>query len=57
MLNGGDPSYLALKAKAPYGQFPVLESEDGKMLAQSGAIERFLVRIGHVSCERGITLL
>ena len=31
-------AYAALKAKAPFGQFPVLELADGRMLAQSQAM-------------------
>ncbi|EFJ52621.1 hypothetical protein VOLCADRAFT_102603 [Volvox carteri f. nagariensis] len=33
------------KAKMPFGQVPVLELEDGKMLAQSGAIERYVAKL------------
>ncbi|GIL89725.1 hypothetical protein Vretifemale_17499, partial [Volvox reticuliferus] len=33
------------KAKMPFGQVPVLELEDGKMLAQGGAIERYAAKL------------
>ncbi|GIL57376.1 hypothetical protein Vafri_12627, partial [Volvox africanus] len=33
------------KAKMPFGQLPVLELEDGKLLAQSGAIERYVAKL------------
>ncbi|EFJ46564.1 hypothetical protein VOLCADRAFT_109826 [Volvox carteri f. nagariensis] len=33
------------KPKMPFGQVPVLELPDGKMLAQSGAIERYTAKL------------
>ncbi|GLC41833.1 hypothetical protein PLESTB_001693600 [Pleodorina starrii] len=33
------------KAKMPFGQIPVLELPDGKMLAQSGAIDRYTAKL------------
>jgi glutathione S-transferase len=44
LVNQDDPNYAAEKAKAPYGQFPVLEAADGSLLAQSQAIEKFLAK-------------
>ncbi|KAG2488853.1 hypothetical protein HYH03_012649 [Edaphochlamys debaryana] len=38
-------TYPAFKAKTPFGQVPVLELEDGKMLAQSGAIDRYVAKL------------
>ncbi|KAG2488828.1 hypothetical protein HYH03_012627 [Edaphochlamys debaryana] len=35
----------AFKPKAPFGQVPVLELADGKMLAQSGAIDRYVAKL------------
>ncbi|GFR53153.1 hypothetical protein Agub_g15873 [Astrephomene gubernaculifera] len=33
------------KPKTPFGQVPVLELPDGKMIAQSGAIERYVAKL------------
>ncbi|KAG2488854.1 hypothetical protein HYH03_012650 [Edaphochlamys debaryana] len=38
-------TFPTFKAKAPFGQVPVLELEDGKMLAQSGAIDRYVAKL------------
>ncbi|KAG2435919.1 hypothetical protein HXX76_007114 [Chlamydomonas incerta] len=33
------------KAKLPFGQVPVLQLDDGRMLAQSGAIDRYVAKL------------
>ncbi|KAG2435931.1 hypothetical protein HXX76_007126 [Chlamydomonas incerta] len=38
-------SLAEFKPKAPFGQVPVLELEDGRMLAQSGAIDRYVAKL------------
>ncbi|PNW71783.1 hypothetical protein CHLRE_16g682725v5 [Chlamydomonas reinhardtii] len=38
-------TFAEFKAKTPFGQVPVLEFEDGSMLAQSGAIDRYVAKL------------
>ncbi|PNH00252.1 Hematopoietic prostaglandin D synthase [Tetrabaena socialis] len=38
-------TYPEAKAKMPFGQVPVLELPDGRMLAQSGAIDRYAAKL------------
>ncbi|KAG2433085.1 hypothetical protein HYH02_012789 [Chlamydomonas schloesseri] len=38
-------TYGEFKPKTPFGQVPVLEFEDGRMLAQSGAIDRYVAKL------------
>ncbi|KAG2493220.1 hypothetical protein HYH03_008637 [Edaphochlamys debaryana] len=38
-------SYAEFKPKAPFGQVPVLEFPDGSMLAQGGAIDRYVAKL------------
>ncbi|KXZ46903.1 hypothetical protein GPECTOR_39g397 [Gonium pectorale] len=38
-------TFAEFKPKTPFGQVPVLELPDGKMLAQSGAIDRYVAKL------------
>ncbi|GIL89834.1 hypothetical protein Vretifemale_17538 [Volvox reticuliferus] len=44
-LNYTQVTFPEAKLKMPFGQVPVLELPDGKMLAQSGAIDRYTAKL------------